>query len=66
MMTIYSKKLTSEWNLAFEQYERISGFEPMCQESIDAGEMTAREAWISNIRWLEAVVADFTNISTPE
>jgi hypothetical protein len=65
MMTIYSKKLTSEWNLAFEQYERFSGFKPMHQESIDAGEMTAREAWTSNICWLEDMVADVTNITTP-
>ncbi len=65
MMTIYSKKLTSEWKLAFEQYECFSGFEPMHQESIDAGDMTAREAWTSNIRWLEDMVADVTNISTP-
>ena len=64
-MAIFAKKLTPEWREAFQKYEKISGFEFMHQDDIDAGEMTPREAWERNIRWLEDVVADCTSISTP-
>lgn len=44
------------------EYERICGFELMHQEDIDAGEMSFEEAWSENIRWLEDVLAEVSNI----
>lgn len=64
-MTIYAKTLSDEWRTAFEQYESVSGFEPMYQEDIASGEMTPAEAWKSNIRWLQEVVASCENIQIP-
>ena len=64
-MTIYAKTLSGEWQKAFEKYEALSGFEPMFQEDIDSDEMTPGEAWRKNISWLEDVLAEVTNISTP-
>ncbi len=64
-MAIYAKTLSPEWRKAFEEYEDLTGFEPMHQEAIDAGETTPQEAWHENIKWLEDLVADAINIETP-
>jgi len=64
-MAIYAKKLTPEWKKSFEEYERLTGFEPISQESIDSGESTPKEVWEENIRWLEMLVGDASNISIP-
>ena len=64
---IYSKKIKQdiEWLHAFTHYEAICGFEPMYQDHVDSGELTMRQAWDMNIRWLEDVVASVTNLPTP-
>ena len=64
-MAIYTKKAPKAWIKAFQKFESISGFEVMRQEEIDSGEATCREVWEYNIRWLEDVVADTSNIRTP-
>ncbi|AZQ13306.1 hypothetical protein [Shewanella khirikhana] len=65
-MSVYSKKLNKEWREAFEEYERLCGFEPMYQDDIDAGVMTPQEAWSFNIQFLENVLSDITHIRTPD
>jgi hypothetical protein len=64
---IYSKKLkrSKEWRKAFEDYESISGFEPMHQDEIDDGSLTMRQAWNLNVVWLGNVFADVQNTRTP-
>ena len=64
-MTVYAKNISNEWREAFQRYENICGFEIMHQEDIDTGEMSPREAWDSNLRWLEDVLADVINTNTP-
>jgi len=64
-MTVYAKKISNDWKKAFKQYESICGFEIIHQDDIDTGEMSSREVWNYNIRWLEDVLADVVNIQTP-
>lgn len=65
-MAVYAKKLSKEWRKAFEEYEKVCGYEPMYQEEIDSGEMTPYKAWSLNVKFLEDVLATVTNLSTPE
>ncbi|MBO1897532.1 hypothetical protein HNW13_017485 [Shewanella sp. BF02_Schw] len=65
-MPILSKTLSKEWNKAFSDYERISGFEPMYQEDIDEGTMTVDDAWALNVKFLEDMLSDVTHIVIPE
>jgi hypothetical protein len=65
-MPIYAKNLSPEWRKAFERYESLCGFEPMHQDEIDSGEMTARDAWNENVRWLECVCGDVQNTQIPD
>lgn len=61
-MAIYAKKINSAQRRMLNEYEKISGFEPMCQEDIDSGECSFAEAWQINIGFLENVLADVINI----
>lgn len=64
-MSVYAKKLSPAWRKAFAQFESLSGFEIMHQEAIDAGEMTAQEAWDRNQEWLEDHTNEVSRIRTP-
>jgi len=61
-MAVYAKKINSKQRQCMQKYENICGFEFMHQEDIDTGKITFTEAWHDNIRWLEGVLADVTNI----
>lgn len=61
-MTVYAKHLSPLQRHIAAEYERVSGFEFMHQDDIDAGERSFAEAWAANIRWLEDVLAEVTNI----
>lgn len=61
-MTIYAKKLNAAQRNAMAKYEGLSGFEPMGQDDFDAGRITFEEMWQKNVRWLESLMADVTNI----
>lgn len=61
---IYAKKLNTAQRKALQQYENICGFEPMHQDDLDTGEMSFKEVWWSNQRWLEDVLAEVVNINT--
>lgn len=63
-MSVYAKKLNGKQRAVLLKYERICGFEPMWQEDLDAGNITFRELWHKNVRWLEDVLAEVTNINT--
>ncbi|MCD8475431.1 MAG: hypothetical protein LRY40_01550 [Shewanella fodinae] len=52
------KNLSSKWRKAFSEYERISGFEPMFQDEIDAGDITPQKAWCENLKFLENIVSE--------
>ena len=64
-MGVYAKNLSDEWRKCFEQYEAISGFEPMYQEDIDSGDMDVAQAWRWNVAWLHDVYSDVASITTP-
>lgn len=66
---IYSKKLNSgntTWFKSFQQFEGISGFEPMYQDDIDSGVMSEYEAFSANVQWIYDVAATCSNIDTPD
>ena len=65
-MPVYAKKLSPEWRKAFEEFESHTGFEMMHQDAVDAGEMTPREAWNANQKWLELHTIDAACIETPD
>jgi hypothetical protein len=65
-MAIYAKNLSCEWRKAFSEYERISGFEPMFQDEIDAGDITPQKAWCENLKFLENIVSEVSHVSIPE
>ncbi len=46
--------------------DSITGFEPMYQDDIDSGLMTAKEAFNENLNWFEDVYSDTVNIQRPE
>lgn len=60
----YAMRLNGKQRACIKQYESLCGFEFMYQDDIDSGEMTFKEAWVANVRWLENVVADITSIQT--
>ena len=64
-MAVFVENASAGWKKAFQEFEDLSGFEFMYQEDIDSGETTPEEAWSDNIRWLEGMLADAINISTP-
>lgn len=64
-MPVYAKKLSPQWRKVFSDFEKMTGFEVMHQDEIDAGEMTPREAWDENVRWFGLLAADVQNIRTP-
>lgn len=64
-MPIYAKRITGKWKKAFNELERVSGFEPMYQDEIDSGEVTLTQAFEDNLSWLEDVLADCQNIQRP-
>jgi len=63
-MAIYAKKLNGKQRKMLIKYESLSGFEPMLQDDLDAGEITFSELWSTNVNWLEAVLYDVLNINT--
>ena len=63
-MPIYTKKLNGKQKTALKKYESICGFEPMYQEDLDAGKINFRELWRRNIKWMEGIMAELTNINT--
>lgn len=65
-MTVYAKRITEKQKKCMEKYEAICGFEFMHQDDIDSGDMDFEEAWQTNIRWLEDLVAVVINIDTSE
>ncbi|MEH6454865.1 MAG: hypothetical protein V7749_00955 [Cocleimonas sp.] len=65
-MAIYAKKISKGWRVAFVEYERISGFEPLFQDDIDSGVISVDEAWSRNIKFLEDVVCEVSHITIPE
>lgn len=62
-MPVYAKRINSAQRRAMAEYEQISGFEFMCQDDIDSGEMTFAEAWKTNQEWFDSVASDIENIS---
>ena len=59
-----NQKLNGKQRSAVKKFEAISGFEFMHIDSIASGEMTFREAWNRNIKWMEDLLAEITNINT--
>ncbi|WP_456293317.1 hypothetical protein [Pseudomonas sp. AK106] len=57
-MTITSTKATPAQRAWLEQYENISGFEPMYQDDLDSGEMTFDQVAQGNIDWFESWSAE--------
>lgn len=63
-MPVYAKRINQAQRRMLNEYEAISGFEPLCQEDLDSGEMTFLEVWNANIEFLEGVLAEVVNIDS--
>ena len=59
---IYAKKLNSSQRAALKKMEAICGLEPLYQDDLDNGDVNFYEMWNLNIRHLEDIVADVSNI----
>lgn len=57
-MPITSTKATPAQRAWLEQYENLSGFEPLHQDELDSGGMTFAKVAQANIDWFEAWAAD--------
>jgi len=62
-MAIYARRLNTAQRRALRRYEHISGFEPMHQDELDAGEMDFAEMWRRNLHWLESMYDEVSNIN---
>ena len=47
---------------AMQDWQGITGFEFMHTEEVIEGKMSFTEAWNANVRWLERMVGDATNL----
>ena len=66
-MTVFAKSLSPQWKKAFDEFEAMSSFEVMSLfDGVDVSEMTPQEVWDANIAWLQGLVDDVCNISTPD
>jgi hypothetical protein len=65
-MAIYAKRLTPKQRKALEDYEAITGFEPMHQEAIDDGAIEFDELWALNEGFIFNIYATVQNIYTGE
>lgn len=65
-MPVYGERFTKRQREALEEYEALSGFEPMLQDDFDAGAIGFRDLWKKNVSWLEDVVAGVSNINTDD
>jgi len=63
-VTVYAKRMNWKQRRCAAEFERLTGFEFMCQESIDSGEMSFQDAWEKNVSWLEGICAEVQNIDT--
>lgn len=61
-MSVYAKRLNGAQRRLLNQYEGLTGFEPMHQEDLDAGRMTFAEMWRANVNWFDGVHADVMNL----
>ena len=52
--------LTPEQTKALTDYEKLTGFGPMYQESLSVGEITFKELWEKNVQWFR----DWTDETT--
>lgn len=58
-------EMPPEWKRCFDEYQALTGFEPMHLDEIADGSMSIKDAWHSNIKWLEDVHAEVMNINPP-
>ena len=63
-MPIYAKRLNGKQRAALNQYERLTGVEPMGQEDLDSGAISFADLWRMNVKWIEDVAAGVQNINT--
>lgn len=56
-------RLNGKQKKAIKEFEGLCGFDFMYIDQINEQKITFREAWNSNIRWLEDVVADTSAIN---
>ncbi len=59
---IYARKLNGRQRAALCRYEGLCGLEPIGQDDLDAGALSFAEVWELNIRQLEDILADVSNI----
>lgn len=64
-MSIYAKRLNSAQRRLLRRYESLTGFEPLCQDDLDAGDITFAELWRKNVKWIEDLSADVQNLHEP-
>jgi hypothetical protein len=57
-MPIYAKKINAAQRKWLERYERMTEFEPMHQDELDAGKMTFAEVASRNVSWYEDHTSD--------
>ena len=60
---IYAKRINPAQRECLEDYERICGLEPLWQEELDQGKMSFKEVWRHNVRHLEDILSEVTNIN---
>lgn len=61
-MAVFANKLTEKQRKALEDYEAITGFEPMHQEALDSGEMSFDEVWSANEDFIFSMYSSVQNI----
>jgi hypothetical protein len=59
---VYARRLNSAQRRMLNEYIALTGFEPLGQEDLDAGEITFKELWDKNVEWLRDLATDVQNI----